>query len=241
MAAAKPAPLTSKQTGDALEARVARALLRGGLGPVSRNVFFKDRFGNRSEIDVVYGWPRWRRVFVECKAYHGSGASVGLEEVAKFKEVLALNGIAPSRGLFITTTAFVPRARTIGVRTLNGVEFEAWERALARRGAARRAGALVCLGAALLGGGAVAAAALLAPGEAAPALQPLRAAGAAALVAAARAQQGWREGLGEAAGGGWLPPWLGGAPRGGGWAHDAGKAAGSAARAAREWWRRSLA
>jgi hypothetical protein len=150
--------MTSKAVGTALELRVARALARGGYS-VERNVILKDRFGNRSEIDVVYRGPLWLRTYVECKAYHGSGSSVGLEEVAKFKEVLSLNGISVSRGLFITTSTFVPRAKTTGVRTLDGEALAAWERSLARRGLLRK-GALglallfpVLVGAAALGGG----------------------------------------------------------------------------------------
>ena len=164
--------LTRKQTGDNLELRVAAALRGGGYSPVSRGLILTDRHGNRSEIDVVYG-PAWRRGYVECKAYHGSGNSVGLEEVAKFKEVLSLNGIPLHRGLFITTSTFVPRARTTGLRTLDGKELVAWEQGLARRGLRRRAAAA----AALLG---------LAAGACA---------GLAALLAPSAARQGWAEGL----------------------------------------------
>ena len=115
----------AKAQGTALEERVAR-LLRSAGWRVSSNMILRDRHGNRSEIDVVFG-PPWWRTYVECKAYHGSGASVGLEEVAKFKEVLALNGLSPRAGLFITTTSFVPRALTTGVRTLDGAQFARWE------------------------------------------------------------------------------------------------------------------
>jgi len=124
---------------------VVRALKGGGKGPVSRNVMLVDSYGNRSEIDVMYG-PWWNRTYIECKAYHGSGNSVGLEEVAKFKEVLSLNGVPPSRGLFITTSSYVPRARTTGVKTLDGKEFVVWERSLLRWGALRRFVAMLVLG-----------------------------------------------------------------------------------------------
>lgn len=149
--------------GRGLEERIARALERVPLHrPVLRNVVLRDAHGNRSEIDVAYG-PAWRRRFVECKAYHGSGASVGLEEVAKFKAVLALNGISARRGLFITTSTFSPRAGTIGVRTLDGAGLVAWERRLRLQGAALRAGAAV--GRALAWAAVAAAAAMALPPE----------------------------------------------------------------------------
>ena len=40
----------------------------------------------------------------------------------------ARTGIPLRRGLFITTSTYVPRARTIGVRTIDGSELVAWER-----------------------------------------------------------------------------------------------------------------
>ena len=177
------APPTSKEKGDALEHRVVRALKRGlSPFPVSRNVILVDRHGNRSEIDVVYG-PWWWRTYVECKAYHGSGNAVGLEEVAKFKEVLALNGISPRRGLFVTTTRYVPRARTVGVRTLDGPEFAAWEASWVRQGYWRRLGGVALVGCGLAGGVAVGAALA----------QPLL---------AQEARRGWEVGLGRGAKGG---------------------------------------
>jgi hypothetical protein len=51
-----------------------------------------------------------RRRYVECKAYH-EGHQVPLSDVAKFKEVLKLNGISPRNGIFITTSDYVPRAK----------------------------------------------------------------------------------------------------------------------------------
>ena len=140
-----PPPLfaTSKAKGDALELRVARIALLEGHAPrhVRRNVVLVDGFGNRSEADVVFGrvWP----TFVECKHYDAA-ASVGLEEVAKFRSVLELNGVPAARGLFVTTGGFSPRARTIGVRTLDGRQLDAWERR-AEAGAARRRAARAAL------------------------------------------------------------------------------------------------
>jgi hypothetical protein len=53
---------------------------------------------------------------------------VPLSDVAKFKEVLRLNNIPIERGLFVTTSTFTPRATTIGIRTMDGKQLEAWER-----------------------------------------------------------------------------------------------------------------
>ncbi|ELR17137.1 uncharacterized protein ACA1_057930 [Acanthamoeba castellanii str. Neff] len=52
---------------------------------------------------------------------------IDLEHVAKFKEVLNLNKISPSRGLFVTTGYYGPRAITIGIKTINGSELRTWE------------------------------------------------------------------------------------------------------------------
>lgn len=62
---------------------------------------------------------------MECKNYNHP---VPLEMVAKFKEVLRLNGISPSRGVFITTNTFTPRATTIGIKTLDGKQLRRLER-----------------------------------------------------------------------------------------------------------------
>jgi hypothetical protein len=51
-------------------------------------VILRDSHGNISEIDVIAG--TFFKTYVECKNYSGS---VPLEAVAKFKEVLSLNGI----------------------------------------------------------------------------------------------------------------------------------------------------
>ncbi len=62
---------------------------------------------------------------MECKNYNHP---VPLEMVAKFKEVLKLNGISPSRGIFITTNTFAPRCTTIGIKTLDGKQLRRLER-----------------------------------------------------------------------------------------------------------------
>ncbi len=91
-----------------------------------------------SEIDLSYGL--FFRRYVECK----NMPRIDLEHVAKFKEVrgvlvllivgvderlpllspqvLNLNKISPSRGLFVTTGYYGPRAITIGIKTINGSE-----------------------------------------------------------------------------------------------------------------------
>jgi len=118
---------TSKAKGDALELRVVAILKRLGHGNVRRSVFMNDRYGNRSEIDVVYGrWPFGPR-YVECKHY-SLGNTVPLSDIAKFKEVLSLLGIPARRGLFVTTSTYVPRALTTGIRTIDGTQLKAWER-----------------------------------------------------------------------------------------------------------------
>lgn len=159
-----PPPLASPSTsasrgaaarlqGAALEDRVASAFSGAGR-PVFRNVILLDSLKLPSEVDLIVG-PKWWpwRTYIECKAYHTSGSSVGLEDVAKFKEVLARNGIRPSRGLFIATTSYVPRARSTGVRTLDGKEWAALEyrlhgQAKWLRAAPRLAGAAVAVAAA---------------------------------------------------------------------------------------------
>lgn len=42
--------------------------------------------------------------------------------------MLQLNNIPARRALFVTTSSYVPRARTIGIRTLDGAEWAAFER-----------------------------------------------------------------------------------------------------------------
>lgn len=115
--------MTTKDKGDRLERRVERVLSGLGHTPVRRNVIIKDGNGNRSEIDLVAG--RWFPLYVECKNY---SHPVPLEQVAKFKEVLALNHIPIRRGLFVTTATFTPRATTIGVETWDGAKLRRMER-----------------------------------------------------------------------------------------------------------------
>jgi hypothetical protein len=133
-AAAAP-PLTTKDIGDALEERVAALLRAEGRWRVRRDVRLTDRHGNLSQIDVAYGWLA--PTYVECKNYT-SGKAVSLGDVAKFSSVLQLNGVPLSRGLFVTSSTYVPRALTIGVRTVDGAQLAAWEARVAAR-AARRA------------------------------------------------------------------------------------------------------
>ena len=71
-----------------------------------------------------------RRVYVECKCYSGP---VPLSDVAKFASVLELNGVPLSRGIFITNSWYVPRATTIGVRTVDGAELARWRQRARRR------------------------------------------------------------------------------------------------------------
>lgn len=142
-AASSAAPaVTSKAKGDALELRVARILKAEGRWRVRHNLTVVDGHGNRSQIDVAYGLLR--PYFVECKAYAPDN-KVGLEDVAKFKEVLRLNGLPPSRGLFVTTSSFSPRALTTGIRTIDGEQLRAWEKRsrAARRWRLLRSGLLV--------------------------------------------------------------------------------------------------
>ena len=54
-----------------------------------------------------------------------------VQDVAKFKEVLLQNRIPPSRGIFITTSYFSPRARHVGIRCYDGKELKALESAAA--------------------------------------------------------------------------------------------------------------
>ena len=50
------------------------------------------------------------------------------QDVAKFKEVLVLNDIPISRGIFITSSTFSPRARFVGIKCIDGEEFTALEK-----------------------------------------------------------------------------------------------------------------
>ncbi|KAM9955896.1 hypothetical protein ACTFIW_002104 [Dictyostelium discoideum] len=113
----------NKKKGMNFEDRVARMLERKLCFNVQRNVILKDKHNNRSEIDIVYGI--FFKTYVECKCYDNS--PVPLEDVAKFKEVLSLNNINIKRGLFFTSSVYVPRATTIGIRTINGTELRKME------------------------------------------------------------------------------------------------------------------
>ncbi|PRP80943.1 hypothetical protein PROFUN_11272 [Planoprotostelium fungivorum] len=117
------ADVLTKAKGDALEKRVVRLYKNLGKRNVKRDVTLIDRFGNRSQIDVTYGY--FFKTYVECKNYT---STVPLSDVAKFKEVLSLNNIPVSRGIFITTSDYVPRAVTIGIHTVNGEELRELER-----------------------------------------------------------------------------------------------------------------
>jgi hypothetical protein len=123
----------SKEKGDQFEKRVQRLLQRAGKWRVRRDVVLRDKFGNISQIDLTYGLLR--TTYVECKNYSGP---VPLEMVAKFKEVLALNNVPLSRGLFVTSSNYVPRATTIGVRTIDGNELNQWEKSVRGRWLVRR-------------------------------------------------------------------------------------------------------
>jgi hypothetical protein len=113
----------TKQKGDRLEKRVVNLYKKLGKWNVKHDVTLVDKFGNRSQIDVVYGL--FFKKYIECKNYSGS---VPLEMVAKFKEVLTLNGIPLRRGIFITTSTYTPRATTIGIRTIDGTQLRHLER-----------------------------------------------------------------------------------------------------------------
>eukprot|EP00658_Telonema_sp_P-2_P020004 TRINITY_DN17871_c0_g1_i2.p1 TRINITY_DN17871_c0_g1~~TRINITY_DN17871_c0_g1_i2.p1 ORF type:complete len:230 (+),score=40.63 TRINITY_DN17871_c0_g1_i2:242-931(+) len=117
--------------GHAFEQRVAKLLTRMGYRNVQLNNRLKDSNGNTSEIDIT--GRRWLRTFyVECKNYNTK--TVPLEDVAKFKEVLKLNRISPSRGIFVTNSTYSPRATEIGIRTIDGQEL----RRLTRKYSVRR-------------------------------------------------------------------------------------------------------
>jgi hypothetical protein len=75
--------------GHKFEERVANHFRNAGHWNVRQSVILTDRFGDKSEIDVVYGLF-WKR-YIECKTY--SSKLVPLSDVAKFKEVLQLNKI----------------------------------------------------------------------------------------------------------------------------------------------------
>eukprot|EP01102_Stenamoeba_stenopodia_P020269 TRINITY_DN7836_c0_g1_i1.p1 TRINITY_DN7836_c0_g1~~TRINITY_DN7836_c0_g1_i1.p1 ORF type:complete len:189 (+),score=36.01 TRINITY_DN7836_c0_g1_i1:33-599(+) len=116
---------TTKEAGDALEMRVESLYRRLGKWNVKRNITLRDPYGNLSQIDVVYGVIFKR--YIECKNY-SKDHIVPLADVAKFKEVLLLNGISPRKGIFITTSTYVPRAEHIGIKLVNGQQLRSLER-----------------------------------------------------------------------------------------------------------------
>lgn len=118
-----------RAAGEELEQRTKVLFQNLGYWNVQTDLKLYDPNGNLSQIDVRYGV--FRPGYVECKNY--SKSSVGLEDVAKFKEVLQLNNIPVSRGVFVTTSRYVPRATTIGVRCIDGAELEALEAKAFRR------------------------------------------------------------------------------------------------------------
>jgi hypothetical protein len=119
----------AQEAGRALEIRVRDMYVALGKWRVREDVKLKDSFGNNSQLDVGYGL--FFTTYVECKNY--GSKSVGLEDVAKFKEVLQLNNVPLSRGVFITTSTFSPRATTIGIRCIDGEQLQRLEKRAYRR------------------------------------------------------------------------------------------------------------
>jgi Restriction endonuclease len=138
--------LSKKEVGNSLEKRVMKILALLGKKNIRQNVFLKDSYGNRSEIDVTYEdasifsyfSPRKRTYYVECKAYNAETTTVPLEDVAKFKSVLELNRIPISRGLFVTTSTYTPRASTLGIRTIDKDQLVVWEKEARSRARRKR-------------------------------------------------------------------------------------------------------
>ena len=115
---------TPQQRGLDFEVETERLFRRLGYLHVRQDVRLVDPHGNASQIDVVAGL--FRPTYVECKNY--STRPVPLSDVAKFASVLELNGIPASRGIFITNSTYVPRARMIGIRTVDGKQLVQWHR-----------------------------------------------------------------------------------------------------------------
>ena len=124
----------AQKKGLILENRVEKLLINEGRYNVKTNVFVKDSYGNRSEIDVTYNlYPSWwifnnDKHYVECKNY--SNHSVPLEDVSKFKSVLELNNVKEKHGIFITTSTFSPRCKAAAgnIKLINGDELKEWEK-----------------------------------------------------------------------------------------------------------------
>ncbi|KAN0048151.1 hypothetical protein ACTA71_002546 [Dictyostelium dimigraforme] len=113
----------NKKKGMDFEGRVVKMLESRLCFNIKRNVVLKDKHNNRSEIDIVYGI--FFKRYIECKCYDNS--PVPLEDVAKFKEVLSLNNISIRRGLFFTSSIYVPRATKIGIQTIDGDQLRKME------------------------------------------------------------------------------------------------------------------
>jgi hypothetical protein len=132
---------------------------------------FTPSIGHLSEIDVVaHGgriFSRWfprlhsplkigqGAAFVECKRYNQANP-VSLADAAKFKEVGVMNGLRRRNMLIVTTSSFVPRARKIGISTVDGPALIKWERAAWRRFRQRRVRHAILAGAFAVAGATVA-------------------------------------------------------------------------------------
>lgn len=123
---------TTKDIGNELEERVEKLLITQGYKNVKRNTLIYDKYGNKSEIDVM-GKKMFRNIYVECKNY---SRPIDFDKVAKFKvflsnillqEVLLLNNLDPKDGLFVTTSTYTPRCRTVGVKCVDGDELKQME------------------------------------------------------------------------------------------------------------------
>mmetsp|Transcript_10457 Transcript_10457/g.15284 ORF Transcript_10457/g.15284 Transcript_10457/m.15284 type:complete len:231 (-) Transcript_10457:109-801(-) len=115
--------------GAQFEKYMKKMLIAEGRWFVRHDVTLKDANGNRSQIDLIYGWGPFKR-YVECKCYSGP---IPLESVAKFKEVLRLNKIPVRRGHFFTTSTYTPRSTSIGIRCYNGKQLaKRYSRAMKR-------------------------------------------------------------------------------------------------------------
>ncbi|KAK5580693.1 hypothetical protein RB653_000717 [Dictyostelium firmibasis] len=114
---------SNKKKGMKFEERIEKMFEGRLCFNIKRNVILKDKNGNTSEIDIVYGI--FFKKYIECKCYDHS--PVPLKDVAKFKEVLSLNNINIANGMFITSNYYVPRATTIGIQTIDGIELKKME------------------------------------------------------------------------------------------------------------------
>lgn len=76
---------TTKDIGNELEERVEKLLITQGYKNVKRNTLIYDKYGNKSEIDVM-GKKMFRNIYVECKNY---SRPIDFDKVAKFKVFLS--------------------------------------------------------------------------------------------------------------------------------------------------------